>query len=547
MKRLSTLLIAIALVLGMTQCKKKVETIATGNLGEPVYITLNVDGGKHTVYPGTGAVVYKEGDKIYVGNDGKYIGVLEYEDGAFGGTIYSPSTSDYLHFYFVGGLTPSATPSAGSTTSFTVNIADQSSQLPVLSYAHSTNKYTDGTATYSCTLLNKCGLVKFTPGTATSATVTVGGMKTTATIDFATPGISPTATTGTITLYPEADDAKWAILLPQEAVSNPTVTISGYESTITSVPAITNNAYITDEVNISMTRVLPYIDATFTVGSTTPGSGTSVRFSKGNLQYLGTGTTGSMTPKWRFADNQYDIMGNGSNGNVTIDGYSTYNTGSESAVGSETDADRQAARDLFGWGTSGGGSPTTYPYSTMKSGSWTSYYGGTTNIAGTNCDWGVYNRTSIENHSDKSWRTLTSTEWSNLFNRTKTIGGSSKKLYGFATVMGIKGIVVLPDNWDGSVDGSFTYAGTDYEANVYTASSTVTWGTMESAGAVFLPAAGYRIGSSVINVGSYGFYWSSTIYSSNTDSAYRVYFSSGGFNATSSSDRFGGYSVRLVF
>ena len=546
MKRLSTLLIAFALVLGLTQCKKNVETIATpvNPAGEPVYITLNVGGGdKHEVYPNTGAVVYTDGDKIYVGNDSKYIGVLEYEDGAFSGTIYSPSTSDYLHFYFVGGLTPSTTPSAGSTTSFTVNIADQSSNLPVLSYGHSSAKYTDGTATYSCTLLNKCGLVKFTPGTATSATVTVGGMKTTATVDFATPGITPTATSGTITLKSEGDDAKWAILLPQDAVSNPAVTIEGYECTLTAVPEISNNAYITSGVNISMTRVLPYVDATFTVGSTTPGSGTSVKFSKGNLQYLGTGTSGGMTPKWRFADNQYDIMGNGSNGNVTIEGYSTYNYGSNNAT--PTTDDMKAARDLFGWGSSGGGSPVTPPYMTVNSNG--SIYGGTSNISGTNCDWGVYNRTSIENHSNKSWRTLTSTEWSNLFNRTKTIGGSSKKLYGFATVMGIKGIVVLPDNWDGSADGSFTYAGTDFTANQYTASSTVTWGTMEAAGAVFLPAAGNRNGSSVSNVGSYGRYWSSSIYSSYTDYAYSVDFGSGYFNATRDYTRYRGYSVRLVF
>ena len=51
MKKLSTLLIiAFALVLGLTQCKKKVDTIATpNNLGEAVYITVNVSGDKHIV------------------------------------------------------------------------------------------------------------------------------------------------------------------------------------------------------------------------------------------------------------------------------------------------------------------------------------------------------------------------------------------------------------------------------------------------------------------------------------------------------------------
>ena len=548
MKKLSTLLIiAFALVLGLTQCKKKVDTITpTGPVGEPVYITLNVDGVRHEVFPNTGAVVYTDGDKIYVGNNGKYIGTLTYDDGAFGGTIYGPETTDYLHFYFVGGLTPSATPEAGTTTDFTVSIADQHSQLPVLSYAHSTQKYVDGTTTYGCTLLNKCGLVKFVPATATPETVKVGGMKTTAKIDFATPGISPTETTGKVTLYSESDAAKWAILLVQDEVSTPTVTIAGYNSTIASVPAVTENMYYTNGgngVSIAMEPVSPYIDAVFTVGSTTIGSGTTVKFSKGNLQYLGTGTSGKETPKWRFADNQWDYMGNGTNGNVAIDGYSAYNTGSNSAT--PTNADKAAARDLFGWGTSGGGNPATPPYMTIDNNG--SIYGGTSNIANTNCDWGVYNKEVIENNDGKDWRTLTSTEWSNLFNRTTTIAGNSEQLYGYATVMEVKGIVVLPDNWDGSVDGSFTYAGTDYTANQYNATSTVTWGTMEAAGAVFLPAAGSRNGSSVDRAGSYGYYWSSSIISSNTDGAYGVYFRSGDFNPTIGDLRYNGDSVRLVF
>lgn len=134
MKRTITLLIATALILGMSQCKKNVETITPSDLGEAVHITVNVDdGGKHIVYPGTGAYVFENGDKLYVGNGGHYIGYLTYGSGAFSGDIYSPSTEDYLHFYFVGGLTPSTAPVANSTENFTVNIADQSRNLPVLS------------------------------------------------------------------------------------------------------------------------------------------------------------------------------------------------------------------------------------------------------------------------------------------------------------------------------------------------------------------------------------------------------------------------------
>ncbi len=45
---------------------------------------------------------------------------------------------------------------------------------------------------------------------------------------------------------------------------------------------------------------------------------------------------------------------------------------------------------------------------------------------------------------------------------------------------------------------------------------------------IFLPAAGYRYGSSLRSAGEYGYYWSSTPYESGSNGAYRLYFSSGG-------------------
>jgi hypothetical protein len=44
---------------------------------------------------------------------------------------------------------------------------------------------------------------------------------------------------------------------------------------------------------------------------------------------------------------------------------------------------------------------------------------------------------------------------------------------------------------------------------------------------IFLPASGYRDGSYPYGPGSYGFYWSSTLYSSGVSDAYYLYFSSG--------------------
>ena len=61
---------------------------------------------------------------------------------------------------------------------------------------------------------------------------------------------------------------------------------------------------------------------------------------------------------------------------------------------------------------------------------------------------------------------------------------------------------------------------------------------------IFLPAAGYVIGSSFRNVGSYGYYWSGTAGSSTL--ACSLDFSSGYVNAQSYNDRYCGFSVRPV-
>ena len=102
-------------------------------------------------------------------------------------------------------------------------------------------------------LENKCGLLKFVPWpapTPSGAPVTISGMRTKATINFAEPGITPTtdpADIGTVTLYSVSNTEKWAILLPQDTVKNATVSYptSGdpnFSQTVT-VPAIRANCF----------------------------------------------------------------------------------------------------------------------------------------------------------------------------------------------------------------------------------------------------------------------------------------------------------------
>lgn len=281
MKKLITIIMAIALVSCLSQCKKKVEQIAdvtpeVNNEGL-FHISVNVGGGKHIVFPESGAYVFQNGDKLYVGNHGYYVGTLEYYNGAFSGDIEIADTCaaayrDYLHFYFIGGAytgelyTPSAT---NPTRSFEWSIADQTgSKLPILSYGHSTQKYSKKVSAYSCMLENKCGLVKFwawpTPSTSNTL-VTISGMKTTALIDFENPGITSTDDFGEVKLHKisGSDPAeRWAILLPQSSVEEATVSYKDAENHDVAqtiyMPAIKANTYYGGYNGIS--AGLEYVD-----------------------------------------------------------------------------------------------------------------------------------------------------------------------------------------------------------------------------------------------------------------------------------------------
>ena len=105
-------------------------------------------------------------------------------------------------------------------------------------------------------------------------------------------------------------------------------------------------------------------------------------------------------------------------------------------------------------------------------------------------------------------------------------------------------------NWGGS-----WRMPTDAEWTELRENCTWTWTTLNgvngrlvasktNSNSIFLPAAGYRYGTSLIAVGSWGYYWSSSLH--NSDSAYNFYFDSGNVNRNRDRGRYYGYSVRPV-
>lgn len=242
-----------------------------------------------------------------------------------------------------------------------------------------------------------------------------------------------------------------------------------------------------------------------------------VQFSQGNLQAVVLSDNGNNTytaSSWKFAEHQWDYIGNAPAGPY----FKTGNT-----------------VDLFGWV---GNSATLNSYGLCTSTN-DNDYGYT--ISALKSDWGTLAITNGGNTPNFGWYTLKKDEWVYLFNTRTTTSGIR---YAKATVNNVKGVILLPDDWSASYHAlvSANTANADFTSNPITAAE---WTSdFEAHGAVFLPAAGIREGTSVSHVNSSGQYWSST--SEGINSAYQVFFEYSDLNSSSNPGRHNGCSVRLV-
>lgn len=298
------------------------------------------------------------------------------------------------------------------------------------------------------------------------------------------------------------------------------------------------------------------------LGVFTVAEGKTVAFASGNLQYNAVqgshrradGTKARGT--WRFAEHQYDYIG-AANSNIseTYDGWI----------------------DLFGWGTSGydntANDPAAQRFQPWESSTsrvkldstlncdlyditgectweYTYYdynengYGPSTNMTDPNLtgtstyyDWGVYNAISNAGNEAGLWRTLTIDEWDYLLN-TRT---NAQYLWSQATVNGVCGIIILPDNYEQPASITWTPKAGDWTTNTYNVDE---WKLLEDLGSVFLPASGRRNGSEVNLVQYDGAYWSATY--NDTLCAYFLNFYSDGADTYYVYFRRYGFAVRLV-
>ena len=533
MKRLGLVLMGVALVLGLAQCKKNVEPLASGvvpGVGDgEIVLRLVGESSKLAVFPATGAVYYTAGDVIHVASGGTYRGTLTYhsddDGGYFSGNLTSaPSSGAKMYFYFMGNKDLNED---SPTSSISVNISDQTENYPVIACGESVEGYGE-TTEYHATMKNKCALVKFDVESSASPTMPtlIGGMNNVITFTFSDSGVGTvnTSNAGGIKLRGGSGE-RWAVVLKQDEVESLTKKYVANSEIVTSahgnIPSINDNDYLSTGIGVTVTsRELPEgaIPGLFTIND----NGDQVLFSKGNLQYQ------ASTNTWRFAENQYDYVGDATNGNVYENEVKCNNSLiSDSYTG---------WIDLFGWGTSGYNNK--YPYMTSTT---STDYGptGANSLTGTyaNYNWGVYIGSTITNGGgSSSWRTL---QYDDI--RYMSLHSTA----GFATVAGTTGIIFLPDTFTdpktNNGSGAFVGGVNAYTANVY--ESGEEWEAMEAEGAVFMPAAGYRIGTEPAGIQQWGYYWLEEVY--DADNALCTSFQSNYFSAAGALPRFGGTSVRL--
>ena len=259
----------------------------------------------------------------------------------------------------------------------------------------------------------------------------------------------------------------------------------------------TGGSYIIDgpeEYNGSSLGGIPEgaVPGLFSVSSTK-----QVYFAKGNLQYR------ASTGTWRFAENQFDFIGNNP-GNSTLTG----RDGQSEWI------------DLFGWGATGRNAYGQQPYSTNTND--TDYKTVETAATGETLtrenggDWGVC--------IGDGWRTLSQEEWNYmLYTRVVKGGTGIGNTFSYITFNGCCLLVIYPDNYTGNLVPNTC--------------------SILPEGFVYLPLAGARDGSRV-DTSNFGRYWTAT--GKNANQATRLYFANGSENIIRNFNRSIGQSVRLA-
>ena len=441
-----------------------VETTST-----PITITARYGDGTSTTrvaYTESGNTIsatWEAGDQIYVVYDGQ-VSTLTLESGVgettatFSGTINhtNPLTaSSVLACYVKDVNNASALTVSGNTLVYSDDAF--TAQDGTMAGAAKCNIYS-GTTTYgsgenlSCTFGVSTAICKFTPHQIDAADI---GQQ--ATLAYESEGNTLARATFTV-----SDGAVYLAV--------PAGSYSGIQRVVYNCSANSHSR----EYDLSYTKGNLVAGQTYSrdlwARLVNIGENQKAYLSPGNLQYQ------ASTATWRFAEHQWDYVGDATNGTVYV--------GEVKSNNALIASDYTGWIDLFGWGTWGEGKD---PWKSVADDANYDQYRWSTDFTGT-----------LANHND--WFTPEKSEWNYLF---------ENNTYGMATVNGVNGVIVLPVNSGLTINTDHnSYSNNEISESVWNS-------TYGPKGVTFLPAAGYRDlkeANVVINWISEGHYWSKTIY-----------------------------------
>ena len=239
---------------------------------------------------------------------------------------------------------------------------------------------------------------------------------------------------------------------------------AAYEALNADQQALVNNYQKLTDAEAALAAYIYIPDGALNGKFTINAAGDVISFAKGNLQATTTDLGEHWT--WGLAANQWEVIG-GEVANTAITGSGKVST--------------NGTVDLFGWST-----PATYfgIYHTMDG----------TDYLGDFVDWGT--------NMGAGWHTLSLAEWEYLLKKRD----NAANLRGQATVNGVYGLILLPNDWTLPAGLTFTAMPNNWTTNVY---ADADWTAMENAGAVFLPIEGLRW-EQTLYYADEGNYWSST-------------------------------------
>ena len=449
--------------------------------------TINMEGEEPTrALTEHGVKTFEAGDKIaviYQNNEGfftKAVATLQDGDITDGGksakitvTLTNPKADGSVRYYY-----PSSMVWDNGNENYDPLYSEQDGTLGKIASNFDYAKFEGtlaGTELPSGTLANQLAICKFTIKDGESTDIT--SQLTRLTIKNGT---------DVYFITPSSLDNIWVALKP---ISSGNIDIYAaktwalYKKTVTGNPTLAANTLT--PITVTAPQVPGALSGLFSIND----NHDLVYFSQGNLQAQWDGTDSYW--RWKFAEYQHEYIQN-FQANVRPD--------------SPENGDKI---DLFGWST--GTLDNFFGISESKNDG---------HYSGIFFDWGWSN--IINGGGNKQWRTPSESEFDYILNRRNSgnpIAGVLSARY-IRVQLGaagdaVKGLVLFPDHFvlPTLEHSTITWNDINEENSPGVILHWDDWGKMEAAGAVFLPAAGYRKGTNVtLAWENYpeGYYWTST-------------------------------------